>query len=169
MLSIRCTHCSKHFVAEYTRISASQTDIEYVRCYPSRTATPVDKRLAELSPRAAEIHIQAQTADINGLPDIAAMGYRTALELMIKDYAIKIIGKTEDEVKNKKLATAIKEYLGQTDLLKAADVVRLLGNDYTHFKKEFPQHDIETLKDYYDIFLSLVLQLLKVKKPPVAR
>lgn len=87
----------------------------------------------------------------------------------MKDYAINELGISESEVSKKSLFDAIGNYLGQTDLLKTADVIRILGNDHTHYKQQYPQHDFKLLKGYMDIFLKQVEVQYMIKHPPVSR
>lgn len=71
--------------------------------------------------------------------------------------------------KKKKLFDAISQYLNQPDLINTADVVRILGNDYTHYKRKYPQHDFELLKGYMDIFLKQIEVQYMINHPPVSR
>ena len=56
------------------------------------------------------------------------------------------------------------------DLTSTADVVRILGNDYVHAQKKYPEHDFEVLKNYMDIFVGLMrCSVEQIKLPPVER
>ena len=48
-------------------------------------------------------------------------------------------------------------------------VVRILGNDYTHYERKYPQHDFELLKGYMEIFLKQIEVRYMVNHPPVSR
>lgn len=101
--------------------------------------------------------------------DLAGMGYRKSLEYLVKDYAITELKKPEQEVSKKKLYNAIEEYLPNNMLINAADVVRILGNDKTHFQEKFQEYDVEVIKEYLDILIDQITILLKLSHPPVSR
>jgi hypothetical protein len=168
ILSIQCTHCGHCFLAIY-EYESKTSQATYIACLPGPTGAELYQGLVQLSPRFEKVHRQAEFAELNGMIDLAAIGYRTALEILIKDYAVQELKEEPDTVANKKLAAAISAYLKQDRLVKTADVVRLLGNDYTHYQKEFPEHDFVILKRYYKIFLDLIATQYDINHPPVSR
>lgn len=167
-VAMKCTHCQKTFISLYEATDPPET-AQFIRCYPSYSGDPVPTQLSDMSPRFADLNRQAQTAEEHELIDIAAVGYRAALEVLVKDYAIKELSEPEEEVKQKKLAGAIGKYLKQEELVATADVVRILGNDYAHFERQYPQLDFNTLKYYYQIFLNMIKVQYDIKHPPVTR
>ena len=76
---------------------------------------------------------------------------------------------SKDDVCRKSLFTAIAEYLQAPDLVKTADVVRILGNDRVHYEQKYPSLDYEILKKYMNIFLYLVEVRFMAENPPVSR
>ena len=68
-----------------------------------------------------------------------------------------------------KLFGAIKEYLPLIEMQNSADVVRIIGNDKTHYEQHWNDVDFDVFKNYLDIFLLLILATLKSKVPPVSR
>ena len=87
----------------------------------------------------------------------------------MKDYAIQELNEPEEAVSKKSLCDAIAKYLAQPDLIATADVVRILGNDYTHYKRNYPEHDFLLLKKYMEIFLAQIEVQYMIKHPPVSR
>lgn len=166
----RCTNCEKSiFFADL--YDSEQSDIaKNVALFPSREFERFEnERLMAISPRFVDMYNQAKQAEFHKSFELAAIGYRSALEILVKDFAIKELGKDEQEVANKKLFSAIGEYLQLDQLVATADVVRVLGNDFTHYKRKHPEFDFELLKDYMDIFISQIDVMYKVKHPPVGR
>ena len=53
--------------------------------------------------------------------------------------------------------------------MNTADVIRILGNDYAHYERKYPEHDFELLKRYMDIFINLVETKILIAHPPVER
>lgn len=163
-----CTACGKNFffACEYDAEKANYDPI----IYPSIAFTPYSNgTLEKISPRFIDMYNQALRAESNKDLDLAATGYRTALEILVKDYAINELGKNPDEVSSKKLCAAIGAYLNQEALMKTADVVRILGNDYTHYERKYPQYDFELLKNYMEIFLKQIEVQYMINHPPVSR
>lgn len=163
-----CTSCGKTFFfateyakgKEYTPITIPS--ISFV--------SYTNEILSSISERFIDMYNQALQSEFVGNIELAAIGFRTALEILIKDFAINELGKDPDAVSKKKLCDAIGEYLlGQQELVATADVVRILGNDYTHYKRKFPEHDFELLKGYMNIFLKQIEVQYMIKHPPVSR
>ena len=163
-----CTACKKAFF--FVSESKDGKDAEFIFQYPSFDFVPyTNQLLSQISDHFIDMYNQALRAEHNQNYELAAIGYRSALEILIKDYAIKELGKSTEEVSSKKLVKAIEEYLAAPDLVKTADVVRILGNDYTHYGRKHPEHDFQLLKEYMVIFLKQVEVLYMIKHPPVSR
>lgn len=163
-----CTACGKtfFFACEY---DSGKTDYDPI-IYPSIAFTPYSNDILEkISPRFIDMYNQALQSEFHKNIELAAVGYRSALEILVKDYAINELGQNPEEVISKKLCAAIGTYLNQEDLVKTADVVRILGNDYTHYERKYPQHDFELLKGYMEIFLKQIEVQYMVNHPPVSR
>lgn len=166
----KCTHCEKRFVGIFEKVKRGETEqLEYIEVLPRPAGHELPSCLATISPRFIEVHNESEGAELFGFTDLAAMGYRKALEILVKDFAIVELGKTVEEVSSKKLDAAIGLYLQQEELVKTADVVRILGNDHTHYKEKYPDFDFGLLKHYYDIFLRLIVTQYEIKHPPVSR
>ena len=128
-----------------------------------------NENLAAISERFIDMYNQALQAEYNQNFELAAIGFRSSLEILIKDYAIQELGEPAETVAKQSLCNAIATYLQQADLVNTADVVRILGNDYTHYKRKYPEHDFVLLKKYMEIFLSQIEVKYMIKHPPVAR
>lgn len=163
-----CTSCNKQFLIAYEYDPANSSYAPII--YPDRGFTPYSNEILEkVSPRFIDMYNQALQSEFHENLELAAIGYRSALEILVKDYAINELGQSQDEVISKKLCAAIGAYLHQEDLVKTADVIRILGNDYTHYERKYPQHDFELLKGYMEIFLKQIEVQYMVNHPPVSR
>lgn len=166
IISFECTRCKRRFLAVY---------IKENHCYTLNTIIPIAENdevhegLKEVSPEFERIHQQAYRAELRGDIDLAAIGYRTALEVLVKDFAIKVLGEKEEEVARKKLAQAIEDYSGSIELLSTSDVVRMLSNDYTHYLKKYENISFETLKHYYNVTIAAFGMRYDARHPPVHR
>lgn len=163
-----CTACGKNFffACEY---DAKKTEYDPM-IYPAVAFTPYSNEILEkISPRFINLYNQALQSEFHKNVDLAAIGYRTALETLVKDYAVNELGQNPEEVSSKKLCAAIGMYLNQEELVKTADVVRILGNDYTHYERKHPEHDFKLLKSYMEIFLKQIEVQYMINHPPVSR
>lgn len=163
-----CTACHKNFFFACESISGSYAKM--VSMYPSFQVTPyANEKLAAISQRFIDMYNQALFAEFNQNYELAAIGFRSALEILVKDYAIQELGEPAETVAKQSLCNAIEKYLNLPDLVNTADVVRILGNDYTHYQRKYPEHDFALLKKYMEIFLSRIEVQYMINHPPVSR
>lgn len=164
----KCTACQKTFF--FACVSDGNGNAPNVCLFPDVSFTPYKNDiLSSISPEFINMYNQALQSEFAGSIELAAIGYRSSLEILIKDFAINELKKPATDVEKKSLCSAIGEYLNQPDLIRTADVVRILGNDYTHYKRKYPQHDFELLKGYMDIFLKQIEVQYMINHPPVSR
>lgn len=154
------------FAVEETDSNISPCSFVYPPISPN---VYTNEYLSAISERFILIYNQALRAEFNGDYELAATGMRSALEILIKDYAIKELDQPKEEVAKKDLFKAISEYLKQPELINTADVIRILGNDYTHYDRKYPQHDFDLLKGYMEIFLKQIEVQYMINHPPVFR
>ena len=164
-----CTACHKSFVFGAFHKENSSDIAKNVFIYPSVTCKEFkNENISKFSPRFIELYNQSLLAEFNGLIDIAAIGFRTSLEILIKDFAINVLGDDASKVSSLKLMNTISKYLNE-DLASSADVIRILGNDYAHYQKNYPDMDFDILKKYMAIFIAQIEVNYLIKNPPVAR
>lgn len=165
-----CTACHKSFFFACENPGTNTDDAPMVCMYPSTQIEPYkNENLAAISERFIDMYNQALQAEYNQNFELAAIGFRSSLEILVKDYAIQELGEPAETVAKQSLCNAIATYLQQADLVNTADVVRILGNDYTHYKRKYPEHDFVLLKKYMEIFLSQIEVKYMIKHPPVTR
>lgn len=162
-----CNSCEKKYLANFD-IDSGAKQATFGGFYPTLSVSYENKLLAPISPRFISLYEQALRAETAGDLELAGTGYRNALECLVKDYAIIELGRDSDEVAKKSLCAAIGEYL-ETDMATSADVVRILGNDMTHYERKHPNIEFDTLKDYMEIFIDLVQTKVRIRHPPVSR
>lgn len=163
-----CTACKRHFLTCYVA-DKKRRAATLVYMYPPAAPYAPDPLVQDLSPRFVDLYRQAQAAEDLEAWDVAAMGYRAALEVLLKDYAIRALGRDEKAVARSKLADLIVEVFHEQELVNCADVVRLLGNDYTHFQRRYTDVDFLNIRRYLDLLVSSVAARLAMLHPPVSR
>ena len=102
------------------------------------------------------LYNQGIAAEKEGHIELAALGYCKALEILVKDYAISELGKPAEEVVKKNLFDSVADYLQQRELINTPDLIRILGDEYTHYEKDYPEQDLVILKGYMEIFLKQI-------------
>lgn len=113
-----------------------------------------------LSPEFCQIYLEAETAEAHGLRFICGVGYRKALEFLIKDFLIKHALQNQpadqEQVKKGFLGWCIATYINNPRLKAAAERAAWLGNDETHYVRRWPDKDLEDLKRLIDITVNWV-------------
>ena len=153
--SAKCTGCHRTFFFSCVRESGN-ADAEVVSIYPN-TADPFrNETLEKISPRFMNLYNQGIAAEKEGHIELAALGYCKALEILVKDYAISELDKPAEEVVEKNLFDSVADYLQQRELINTPDLIRILGDEYTHYEKDYPEQDLVILKGYMEIFLKQI-------------
>ena len=130
-----CTFCGQVFIQIYG-VNNHKGTSKKLALYPQKACEIYsNERVEKISPRFLMIYNQALACENRGDLELAASGFRSALELLVKDYAVEILHCDPKDVVKKTLCSAIGTYLDSAPLVKTADVVRILGNDYVHYEK----------------------------------
>lgn len=163
----RCTACTKSSFTLQTvnnKIGTIQAE------YPHSLQKTFDPLLESLSPRFVNLYNQALAAEQRSHYDVAGMGYRASLEILIKDYALDAEMGTQEEVSRLNLNRSIEKYFkDDSQSFISADVVRIIGNEFTHWDRSEEALSLEELKGYLDIFITTILVKQMIKHPPVSR
>ena len=106
----------------------------------------------EISNSFVEIYNQAYKAERLKLNHICGIGYRKALEFLIKDYAINTNPPEERDsiINNPKLAQVIREYIPNEGIKLTATRAVWLGNDHAHYNVRWEGKTLEHLKELID-------------------
>lgn len=118
----------------------------YVYPAPPLFDDQVPEKVQILSPAFIQIYTQAVMAEKLKLNELTGMGYRKALEFLIKDYLVSKFPDKEHEIKAKYLVPCIKEYIEDTRIKGMAERAAWLGNDETHYFRKWQDKDLEDLK-----------------------
>ena len=100
-----------------------------------------------ISPDFVRIYNESYAAEQMSLDDICGVGYRKALEFLVKDYVSK--GKTNEEIQRiraKALAKCIDEFVSDERIKQVAKRAVWLGNDETHYIRKWEGRDVHDLK-----------------------
>ena len=165
----RCPSCKKYHmtIQEYLRQSDETT---MVLVYPNKVVTDIDRLFIDHAPRFVEFYSEAIEAEKMGLENIAGTGYRSAIECLIKDYALDFGLDDKEYLSSPKLSfnNAIDRYIKDDELLKGAlHFIREVGNDYTHWDKN-SSISLLTMKHYVEIIIQIFKSKFMMKYLPDA-
>ena len=156
----RCPACKKYHMT-YQEYLNQDDKTTMILVYPNKVVIDIDDLFIEHAPRFVEFYSEAVEAEKMGLENIAGTGYRSAIECLIKDYALAFELDDKEYLSDPKLTfnNAIDRYVKNDDLLKGAlHFIRTVGNDYTHWNKS-TSISLPQLKNYVDI----IIQIFKSK------
>jgi hypothetical protein len=144
------TSCDEVFIGYYSISGNSPT-------YSGNTSIgkPVNKSFNEtisnVSPSFVEIYNQAYFSEQNKLLEICGIGYRKALEFLIKDYLIKNKPADKEDIEKILLGRCIEKYVEDTRIKSVAKRAVWLGNDETHYIRKWENKNLQDLKKLIDL------------------
>ncbi|MBE7649280.1 MULTISPECIES: DUF4145 domain-containing protein [Flavobacteriaceae] len=147
----RCpdSDCGRIFTALYQKELIRGNTYQYI--YKSSSVgtfvtNDFNENIKTLSPNFVDIFNQASKAESMNLNHIAGIGFRKALEFLIKDYLIKNNPDKEENIKKKFLGKCIKDDINNLNVKEMAERATWLGNDETHYVRKWEDKDINDLK-----------------------
>ena len=114
---------------------------------PSET-TSFSKELSTLTPKFVKIYQQAEKAENSGLTELCGIGYRKALEFLVKDYAISQHPDKESEIVSSFLGNCINDFIDNEKIKTLAKASAWIGNDETHYVRKHQDYDVQDLKRF---------------------
>jgi hypothetical protein len=129
---------------------------------PQPQSFPPD--VAAVSKQFVAIANQAAAAEAWRLDQIAGMGYRKALEFLIKDFCISRDPAAAEAIKAKFLGKVIEDHIDDNHIKQCARRATWLGNDETHYVRVWADKDIEDLKALLALTVSWVNTHLLTEK-----
>ena len=170
-LIFRCprTKCQEAFIGYYRKYSdnyGNEKGDYYLRSvapyYPEEPV--IIEEIKIISPNFVNIYSQSYSAEKYGLDQICGVGYRKALEFLIKDYLIHLQPEKEKEIQEKYLGNCINDYIDDIKLKECAKRATWLGNDETHYLRKWIEKDIADLKILLELTLNWVKSNVLTKK-----
>lgn len=162
-----CPVCLSAFICTYrSEISGWGSDMTKVakdmtELGPSKfVGISFDETITLLSPTFVKIYNQALEADARGLDEIAGIGYRKALEFLIKDFAIHINQDKADEILTSNLNTCINKYIDSEHIKILASRSVWIGNDEAHYIRRQRDYDISDMKRFIKSLVSFIESIL---------
>ena len=138
-----CPACKNLFIGYYEN-TGREARLQSVG--PVRAKVHTFPLLESVSPQFVRIYNQAVAAEGAGLSEVSGLGYRKALEFLIKDFCIARDPSSAEAIKREFLGVVIKTRIDNPKVRLAAEKVAWLGNDEAHYVRKWEAHDIEHLK-----------------------
>jgi Domain of unknown function (DUF4145) len=102
--------------------------------------------IQKISPTFVEIMNQVEAAKAADLTQLVGIGFRKALEFLIKDFAKKKNPTKVDVIEKSKLGGVIESFIDHPQLKAMAKRTAWLGNDETHYLRKWETKDVEDLE-----------------------
>lgn len=151
-----CSNCDNEFMSIHSYDSSDDG-------YLFDSSAPVlfsehafSDNIQSLSPQFALTYNESLHAENLGLNSICGMGYRKALEFLIKDYVISKFSKEKSKIEQLPLAQCIGTYISDERLKTLAKASAWLGNDQTHYVQKHTSHGIKALKQFINAFVTFI-------------
>lgn len=163
----RCPNlkCQEVFIAYYDRAQAPSNNGRSIFCkYAYSRPVNFEQRLfgdpiPAVSGSFCTIYNKSSAAESQGLLQICGVGYRKALEFLIKDYLIATKSSDPNRIKSTPLGTCIANYVTEGNIKAVAERAVWLGNDETHYERKWAGKDLADLK----IMIDLVVHWISVE------
>ena len=165
---LNCPVCSRVSLVEYSNITDSQLrydKYDLTSCLATVLPTPnavteFSPLIAKVSPQFPNLYNQAEVAENHGCKAICGMGYRKALEFLVKDYLCHVYPDKKDAIlADKRLADSINR-IENSRIKTLAQKGSWLGNDESHYLKLHPEYDISTMKSFITVMVQYMVMEL---------
>ena len=120
--------------------------------------------IIKISEKFCSIYNEALYADILNLRDICGVGYRKALEFLIKDYCISLHPERKQTIIKDDLGKCIAENIDNPTIKEVASRAAWLGNDESHYEKRWTEKNFRDLDHIITLLCDAIEQDEKIKK-----
>ncbi len=107
---------------------------------------PFSDEIKALSPEFVKIYNEALFAEGYELMELAGIGYRKAIEFLVKDYAISINPEKKEDIIKDALGHCIETYIKIPQINNWVKSAVWLGNDQTHYENKHENMGVEEIK-----------------------
>jgi hypothetical protein len=148
-LLFRCPRktCGTQFLVEYEKVYNGSWYYAARNTYPMvHEEASIAEGISGISPRFVKIVQQATIADSNNLDEVSGIGYRKALEFLIKDYCIHKNPDKAPAIRAAQLGACINNFVSDANVKECARRAAWLGNDEAHYERVWTSHDVRDLK-----------------------
>ncbi|WP_289056215.1 hypothetical protein [Carboxylicivirga marina] len=142
--------CNSSFIAYYDN-GLNRFDTLYSVTQGTIKGREFSENIKELSPKFTDIYNQAYQAEQLNLTEICGVGFRKALEYLIKDYSIKKNPGEREKIEKKMLGQCISDYIEDVRIKAVSKRASWLGNDETHYIRKWKGQNLSDLKKLIEL------------------
>lgn len=162
---VSCPACSEEFFIKFRR---DETLITYTYDYYEVLPFPkpqinLPADFQDFFPEFYKIYTEAAKADCYNLLEICGMGYRKALEALVKQYATELFPEQAEAIQNEMLMPTIKRFASQK-IITLATAATWLGNDHAHLVTKHPDYDLNALKSFINVLCQYIQSEKEIEK-----
>lgn len=144
-----CQNCDECFISTHTFDKEIDEGYVFSSFAPIKSSEcTFSESITALSADFVSIYNQATLAESLGLNHICGIGYRKALEFLIKDYAISIHPESREQIESSLLGKCITDFIDNEKIKTLAKASAWLGNDETHYIRKHQNRTIQDLKRF---------------------
>lgn len=143
--------CRKSFIGYYFMQSHQNFHFNGKTSIGNLVGKNFSGTIKSISENFITIFNQAFSAEQQELTEICGVGYRKALEFLIKDYIISNKPAEKEKVEKKLLGACISEYVDDNRIKSVAKRAVWLGNDETHYIRKWEGKNLEDLKKLIEL------------------
>lgn len=153
-----CKRCRQIFMSEFCGCSYEGFGPIYSFSSPEYSAptTPhnsaISEAIKEMSPNFAETYIQSEAAESQQLFQICGVGYRKALEYLVKDYLCHKYPDSTDVICAELLGASLRR-IDDPRIKTLAERTTWIGNDETHYIRKHEDLSINDMKRFIKALL----------------
>jgi hypothetical protein len=145
-------NCSSAFIGYYFYSSSIQKG-EFLNqtSFGTLSKRTFSNEIISISEFFEKIYNEAYAAEQQGYLEICGVGFRKAVEFLIKDYAISKYPEEKENIEKKMLAAVIKDFVSDERIKNVAARAVWLGNDETHYVRKWEGKNLQDMKKLIDL------------------
>ncbi|HJH11458.1 MAG TPA: hypothetical protein K8V30_07240 [Metalysinibacillus jejuensis] len=158
----KCKGCEGKFLTTHLLDKQTQATT-FKSIYPPAVNMEISPVIMQFSPKFIQIYRQAHTAELERHTELAAAGYRLALEILVKDFAKLEQPERAEVIRKMPLVECAETYFPDLFVLVQRDLAQALGSDYIAYTQDQNTEEFNELKYFLDIFLQNIEMKLKIR------
>ncbi|MUK89160.1 DUF4145 domain-containing protein [Ornithinibacillus sp. L9] len=165
----QCTNlkCNSLMICYYHRTEGTEP-FELKRTTPHRhVEKEFNEDIKKVSSNFAEIYNQSYEAEQDDLNHISGLGYRKALEFLIKDYLVFLHSDKGKESKERYFRMPLSQCIDQLEnerIKQMSKRAAWLGNDEAHYLRKWEDKDVNDLKILIEVVVHYISMDIAAKR-----
>lgn len=144
--------CNKSFIGYYfVNIGSNNATFTNKTSQGTIIGRNFSPKIIEISASFVNIYNQALVAEQQDLNEICGVGYRKALEFLIKEYSILNNETEKEKIEKTAISKVIDQYVNDIRIKAVSKRATWLGNDETHYIRKWEGKNLEDLKKLIDL------------------